>query len=168
MNIKVTKKTSIDNKILKRFLSELPEATMRVGWNKNQREYNGMKTWEVAYLNENGYTVTHPNGKQTEILPRPFLGYTSETKKEYWKNAWRLLLRGYISNEIKTFRNVMVRFCRKYVIESIRKVVIEERPFAPNYRTNKKTGKKEILNKTPLIDFGTMIKTLTFETKIKE
>ena len=168
MGVKIVNKQKLDTNILKKIIEELPEATMRVGWKKTQKEENGMKTWEVAYLNEVGHCIHHKNGKVTHIVPRPFLQYTCETHILSWKQAWRELVRGYIADKYKTFRSIMRKFCKGYIIEDIRRVIVEEKPFAPNYRTNKKTGEKDFLKKTPLIDYGTMVATMTYEIELKD
>ena len=167
MAYKMVLKHHFEDKKLKEFLKNLPEATMRVGWNKGQKEENGMSTALVACLNEVGHDIIR-NGKIIgHVVPRPFMSLAAETYQNSWKQAWRHLLREYITGRYKTFKRIMHIFCTQYVIEDIRRLVADERPFAPNYRTNKKTGQREIINKTPLIDWGTMIATLTHEVEIK-
>lgn len=166
MAYKMVLKHHFEDKKLKEFLKNLPEATMRVGWKKGQVEENGVSTAKVAYLNEVGHDIIR-NGKIVgHVVPRPFMSLSAEMYQNSWKQAWRRLLRGYITGQYSSFKRIMHIFCTQYVIEDIRRLVTEEKPFAPNYRTNKKTGQREILKKTPLIDWGTMIATLTHEVEI--
>ena len=162
-----TVKHTYSNSQVKRLLANLKDGEMRVGWYKNQKEHNGMKTAEVAYLNETGHYIHHKNGKTTYIVPRPFLGLAIEENGKFWLSTWRKLVRLYFEGIYNDFRKIMRIFCSQYVIEDIRKLVVEEKPFAPNYKTNAKTGQREFLSKTPLIDYGTMIATMTYETIIK-
>ena len=167
MAYKMVLKHHFENKQLKNFLKNMPEATMKVGWNPEQKEENGMQTAEVAWLNETGHDIIR-NGKViAHVMPRPFISLAAETYQNHWHQAWRQLLRGYITGQYRTFRRIMNIFCKEYVIEDVRRLVTEEKPFAPNYRTNKKTGERVFLNKTPLIDWGTMIATLTHKVEIK-
>lgn len=163
-----TVKHTYSNKQVKQMLANMKDGVMRVGWNKNQKEHNGIQTAEVAYLNETGHYIHHKNGTTTRIVPRPFMSLAVEENQKHWFQAWRKLVRMYFEGKYRTFRQIMQILCREYIIEDIRKLVAEEKSFAPNYRTNPKTGKREILNKTPLIDYGTMISSLTYETEIKK
>lgn len=168
MAYKMVLKHHFEDKKLKELLKNLPEATMRVGWNKGQKEENGMPTAYVAYLNEVGHDIIH-NGKVVgHVVPRPFMSLAAEENKQHWHHAWRQLLRGYITGKFSSFRRIMHIFCTEYVIEDIRRLVTVKKSFAKNYKTNKKTGQREYLDKkTPLIDWGTMIATLTHEVEIK-
>lgn len=162
-----TVKHTYSNKQVKQMLANLQDGVMRVGWAKTQKEHNGMKTAEVAYLNETGHYIHHKNGTVTHIVPRPFLSLALEQNTKFWKHTWRNLIRMYFEGKYKNIRSIMSVFCKQYVIEDIRKLVTDEKPFAPNYKTNPKTGKREFLRKTPLIDWGTMIASMTYETKMK-
>ena len=167
MAYRMVMKHHFEDTKLKEFLKNLPEATMRVGWLKGQKEENGMLTALVAYLNEVGHDIIRNGRIVGHVVPRPFMSLSAETYQNSWKQAWRQLFRGYITGKFSSFRRIMHIFCTQYVIEDIRRLVVEERPFAPNYRTNKATGQREFLTKTPLIDWGTMIATLTHEVEIK-
>lgn len=165
MSVKMVLKQKFDTDTLKRIIKELPEGKMKIGWDKDQQEENGLLTWKAAYLNEVGHNIIRDGKVIGHVVPRPFMALTAETNKNSWQQAWRRLLREYISDKKRTFRTIMNRFCQ-LVIEDIRHLVVDEKPFAPNYRTNKKTGKREFLNKTPLIDNGTMIAKLKYETHV--
>lgn len=162
-----TVKHTFNKKYIKDQIRKMQDGVMLVGWDKNQHESNGMLTAEVAYLNEVGHYIHHKNGNTTHIVARPFLSYTVEQNEKHWFAAWRKMVRMYFEGQYKTFRQIMQILCRDYIIEDIRRTVVEKKPFAPNYRTNKKTGKREFLSKTPLIDEGTMIGNLTYEVRTK-
>lgn len=167
MAYKMVLKHHFEDKKLKEFLKNLPEATMRVGWDKNQYEedkkgHPTIKTAYAAYLNEVGHDIIR-NGKIVgHVVPRPFMSLAAETYQSSWKQAWRHLLRAYIVGKQKSFRGIMHQFCQ-LVIENIRDMVERERPFAPN----RPSVSKRKNGRPPLVDTGIMMDKLTHEVEIK-
>ena len=158
-------KHHFDDKKLKEFLKNLPDATMRVGWNKGQTEENGMLTADVAYLNEVGHTIIRDGKVVGHVVPRPFMALTAETNKLSWQQAWRRWFREYITGK-KGFKATMNQFCR-LVIDDIRNLVEFENKIAHNKPSTKAAKKARGHSEKPLIDYGDMMDKLTYEVEIK-
>lgn len=159
-------KSRFDNKELKKILKEFPSVKMRVGWAKTQKEHNGMRTAEVAYLNEVGHNIVHNGAVVGHVVARPLLGLTCEENAQYWAQNWRILFRKYLAGDYDSLATIAQKFCQ-IVIQDIRRMVEEEQPFAPNAPSTQK--RKKALGHSydiPLLDYGTMIDTLTQEIHI--
>ena len=164
-------KHHFEDKKLKEFLKNLPEATMRVGWNKDQYEEDDkgrptIKTAEAAYLNEVGHNIVRNGEVIGHVVARPFMALTAEENKLKWQHAWRRWFREYIVGKKTGLRATMNQFCR-LVIEDIRRMIEVEKPFAPNMPSTK--ARKQALGHpiTPLVDYGTLVDKLTYEVEIK-
>ena len=165
MAYRMVLKHHFEDKKLKEFLKNLPDATMRVGWGKGQTEENGMLTADVAYLNEVGHNIIRDGKVIGHVVPRPFMALTAETNKNSWQQAWRRWFREFITGK-KGLRATMNQFCR-LVIDDIRHMIEVEKPFAPN-KPSTIARKKQLSHPlTPLVDFGTLVDKLTYEVEIK-
>lgn len=168
MGTKTVLNVKFDDKKLREILKKIPNVEMRIGWNKNQREENGMLTWQVAYLNEVGHYIHHKNGNTTHVVARPFLGLSQEMYGKHWLNSWHRYFKQYLVEKYQSIRTIANKLCL-LVIADIQHLVEVEKPFAPNAPlTVARKKAKGLAYKTPLVAYGTMIDKLIHEVHIKK
>lgn len=152
--------------------------TLKVGWFEGDKYNNGEKVGIVAYKQEHGFITTLPNGKQTEVPPRPFVRPAMANNSNKWRKQ--------ILEDIKTVlsenksRNIKSCFDRlgKTVRDDIKEAITDVwEPPLSDYTIDLRMEKKGVKNfnrlglkKTqelmkPLIDTGKMIDSCKYSVK---
>ena len=163
--VSVKIKSRFSNKELKEILKNIPMVQMKVGWEKDQREENGARTAEVAYLNEVGHYIHTKDGKSYHVVPRPFMELACEEYQRHWAQTWRRYFRQYLAGTTQSLLDAARKFC-DVVINDIRYLVEVEKPFAQNKESTLRHKRALHHPETPLVDYGTMMDKLSHEIHI--
>lgn len=162
MAIRIKMVTKTNNK-LEKAIQKLKSGYVKIGWFEGQKEPNGLLVSENAYMQNNGFTIKHKNGKQTYVPPRPFMNITLEENgirwHNFWKNAYKKVVEG--KEKLKKALNELglvvkkdiQRTLRSNVKPELKKSTIKARQRKGNYRT------------TTLMDSETMYKTINYKSE---
>lgn len=98
--ISISLKTTT-NKQAEKVIKDLKDGFVKVGWIKEEKYKNGLYVAENAYMQENGFTITHKNGKRTYVPKRPFLSITINKNSNKWQTLWKGLYKSVLDGKTK-------------------------------------------------------------------
>lgn len=154
-----TKVKSKDKKTIERLL-KLKDGYVKIGWNKDDRYENGTYVAEVAFFNENGFTIHHKNGTVTPVPPRQFLKFTMAKNSKNWFTYWKDTIKQYLDGK-KTLKMALERLGLIVKI-GIQNTIISNVP-PPNAESTLRRKKAKGSPEITLWDSGTMFNKIGLE-----
>lgn len=158
MTVKTYKNKSIEKK-LNRFISQLSDTEIKVGWFESSKYENGTSVASVALVQEFG-------SPKDNIPPRPFMRTTIKKEEKNWDKLINVSSKEALNGNLtgNKFAERLGLIVSGHIKKSIRDV--QEPPLKESTirnRVSRRANKKLVGNLTkPLIDTGIMINTLTY------
>ena len=162
MAIRIKMVTKTNNK-LEKAIQTLKSGYVKIGWFEGQKEPNGLLVSENAYMQNNGFTIKHKNGKQTYVPPRPFMQITMTNNANKWNNFWKQHYKEVVDGKINLKQalnrlGIMVK-------SDIQDTIISSNGIRPNAPSTIESKRRKGSPLIPLIDSSTMLSSINYKSE---
>lgn len=162
MAIRIKMVTKTNNK-LEKAIQNLKSGYVKIGWFEGQKEPNGLLVSENAYMQNNGFTIKHKNGKQTYVPPRPFMQITQNVNQDKWTRFWKKEYKEVVEGKM-TLKQALNKL-GIMVKSDIQDTIISSNGIRPNRPSTIESKGRKGSPLIPLIDSSTMLSSINYKSE---